>query len=162
MLGIVVMEIFKRESELDELSDKELKEYKHWLFKESVRVNTERKELKIQKERLARENMLFDKRLEILQDGFRELDLDKKKLEKEWTRLKHEKEMFEEDMAFGMIGGQGLAHQLFCGVNNSLTLKKRYKDLIKIYHPDNLAGDHEMVLLINKEYETLKDEMNIR
>ena len=106
--------------------------------------------------------MLFDKRLQILQDGFRELDQDRKKLEREWTRLRREKEMLEEDMAFGLIDGQGLVHQLFCGVNNSLTLKKRYKDLIKIYHPDNLAGNHEMVLLINKEYETLKDEMNIR
>lgn len=156
------MEIVKRESELDELSEKELKEYKRFLFKESVRINTERKELKSQKERLTRENMLFDKRLQILQDGFRELDLDRKKLEKEWTRLRHEKEMFEEDIALGVIDGQGLVHQLFCGVNNSLTLKKRYKDLIKIYHPDNLAGNHEMVLLINKEYETLKDEMNAR
>jgi len=156
------MEIFKRESELDELSEKELKEYKRWLFKESVRINTERKELKSQKERLTRENMLFDKRLQILQDGFRELDMDRKKLEKEWTHLRHEKEMLEEDMAFGMVSGQGLAHQLFCGVNNSLTLKKRYRDLIKIYHPDNLAGNHEMVLLINKEYETLRDEMDAK
>lgn len=159
---MVVMEIVNRESDLEEFSEKELKEYKHWLFKESVRINTERKELKSQKERLSRENMLFDKRLQILQDGFRELDQDRKKLEREWTRLKREKEMLEEDMAFGLIDGQGLVHQLFCGVNNSLTLKKRYKDLIKIYHPDNLAGNHEMVLLINKEYETLKDELNIR
>lgn len=158
---MVVMEIVKKESELDSFSEKELKEYKHWLFKESVRINAERKELKCQKERLTRENMLFDKRLQILQDGFRELDQDRKKLEREWTSLRREKEMLEEDMAFGLIGGEGLAHQLFCGVNNSLTLKKRYKDLIKIYHPDNLAGNHEMVLLINKEYETLKDELNV-
>lgn len=156
------MEIFNTETELEELSQKELKEYKHWLFKESVRINAERKELKSQKERLTRENLLFDKKLQILQDGFRDLDQDRKKLEKEWTRLRHEKEMFEEDMEFGLTDGQGLAHQLFCGVNNFLTLKKRYKDLIKIYHPDNVAGNHEMVLLINKEYETLKDEMDVR
>ncbi len=156
------MEIFNTETELEELSQKELKEYKHWLFKESVRINAERKELKSQKERLTRENLLFDKKLQILQDGFRDLDQDRKKLEKEWTRLRHEKEMFEEDMEFGLTDGQGLAHQLFCGVNNFLTLKKRYKDLIKIYHPDNVAGNHEMVLLINKEYETLKDEMDAR
>ena len=64
------MEIVNRESELEEFSENELKEYKRWLFKESVRLNTERKELKSQKERLSRENMLFDKRLQILQDGF--------------------------------------------------------------------------------------------
>ena len=45
---------------------------------------------------------------------------------------------------------------LFRGVNSFLALKKRYKDLIKMYHPDNVAGDHEMVQLINREYEELK------
>lgn len=46
----------------------------------------------------------------------------------------------------------------FSGVKNSLTLKKRYKDLTKIYHPDNLAGDTEIIQRINREYERLKRE----
>ena len=46
----------------------------------------------------------------------------------------------------------------FKGVRNPLALKKRYKDLIKIFHPDNLAGDKDIIQQINSEYETLKGE----
>ena len=35
------------------------------------------------------------------------------------------------------------------------SLKKRYKDLIKIYHPDNVDGDNSLVVEINKEYDHL-------
>ena len=48
---------------------------------------------------------------------------------------------------------------LFAGVNNPLALKKRYRDLIKIYHPDNIAGDKGVVLYINQEYERLSKEI---
>lgn len=47
---------------------------------------------------------------------------------------------------------------LFQGVNSHLALKKRYRDLIKMFHPDNIAGDHEMVLVINRIYEELKQD----
>lgn len=41
-------------------------------------------------------------------------------------------------------------------------LKKRYKDLIKIYHPDNVAGDTRTVQEINKEYEKMKQLVFIK
>ena len=41
-------------------------------------------------------------------------------------------------------------------MKSPLALKKRYKDLIKIFHPDNVAGDKEIIQRINREYETLK------
>ena len=41
-------------------------------------------------------------------------------------------------------------------MRNELALKKRYKDLIKIYHPDNLDGDTGTIQEINREYERLK------
>ncbi len=43
-------------------------------------------------------------------------------------------------------------------MKNVLTLKKRYKDLTKIFHPDNVAGDTEVIQRINREYERLKRE----
>ena len=43
----------------------------------------------------------------------------------------------------------------FCGVGNKQSLKKRYKDLIKIYHPDNLDGDNDTIQEINREYDHL-------
>ena len=36
--------------------------------------------------------------------------------------------------------------------NNPLALRKRYKDLLKIFHPDNLYGDGQLVQRINQEY----------
>lgn len=47
----------------------------------------------------------------------------------------------------------------FSGVKNTRALKKRYKDLIKIFHPDNGAGDTEVLQRINEEYETLKESL---
>ena len=40
--------------------------------------------------------------------------------------------------------------------DNEDALKKRYKDLIKIYHPDNLNGDKDTIQEINMEYEKMK------
>ena len=49
-----------------------------------------------------------------------------------------------------------MAEMLFQGVNSQLALKKRYRDLLKMFHPDNVAGDAEMALVINRIYEELK------
>ena len=43
----------------------------------------------------------------------------------------------------------------FAGVNSLGSLKKRYKDLLKIYHPDNVNGDTEVLQEINREYDRL-------
>ena len=51
---------------------------------------------------------------------------------------------------------EDIAAVLFRGANNPLALRKRYKDLLKIFHPDNLCGDGKLVQLINREYERRK------
>lgn len=43
----------------------------------------------------------------------------------------------------------------FTGVTNEEELKKRYKDLLKIYHPDNQTGDTKISQQIQREYEYL-------
>ena len=43
----------------------------------------------------------------------------------------------------------------FKGVEDTTSLKKRYKALLKIYHPDNMLGDKELLQAINTEYERL-------
>ena len=57
---------------------------------------------------------------------------------------------------------KGQTPDFFKGVNNILGLKKRYRDLLKIFHPDNLCGDNDTVLEINRQYEALKKKMGIR
>lgn len=43
----------------------------------------------------------------------------------------------------------------FAGINNAEELKKRYRELMRIYHPDNRAGDTNAVQQIQEEYEKL-------
>lgn len=48
----------------------------------------------------------------------------------------------------------------FKGIKDFETLKKRYRDLLKIYHPDNNAGDTVITQQIQKEYEKILLENN--
>ena len=49
----------------------------------------------------------------------------------------------------------------FAGVTGTAGLRKRYRDLLKIYHPDNGNGDSATLLAINKEYESVKKQFGI-
>lgn len=47
---------------------------------------------------------------------------------------------------------------LFAGCNDKESLRKRYRELMKIYHPDNFNGDNEMCQKIQSIYEKLCNE----
>lgn len=166
------------EETLEGGSEEELQELKSWLFRENIRLVSAAKELehrqeqfqkeKIQfkeemkqlnhklsgeRQRLKEDNQFFEKKMEILQSGFSQLDIDRRRLDKEWARLTAEKELMGKHAVYD--GGLDVSI-FFQGVRNPLALKKRYKDLIKIFHPDNLAGDKEVIQRINREYENLK------
>ena len=68
--------------------------------------------------------------------------------------------IFEKENIFFCEFNMNLSGSLFAGVTNPLALKKRYRDLLKIFHPDNLCGDTNMVTIINKQYEKLKNEID--
>ncbi|MDE7339749.1 MAG: hypothetical protein K2N80_04190 [Lachnospiraceae bacterium] len=163
-------------------SAEELNQLKAWLFKENVRIISAAKELEqmqeqfreekeqfqeemkalnrkmaAERQRLKDDNLFFEKKMEILKGGFAELDMDRRRLEKEWARLEAQKEVMQRPV----YGSAGEVSDLFRGVKNPLALKKRYKDLIKIFHPDNVAGDKEMIQKINIEYENLRHDFNI-
>lgn len=48
---------------------------------------------------------------------------------------------------------------LFKGVRSEAALKKRYRELMKIFHPDNQDGDDSVIHAINIEYDRLKKYM---
>ncbi|MBR4832011.1 MAG: hypothetical protein IKZ97_05245 [Butyrivibrio sp.] len=154
-------------------TEDELNELRLWLFKESVRLENQEsslseryakleadersfkdrvdeaeKKLDTESRKLNNDKALFDQRLRILNNGFDQLNSDKKKLEGEFVRLEREK-------AYQRENEYDALDLLFRGVNSALTLKKRYKDLMKMFHPDNVSGDAEMVQLINAEYSSL-------
>ena len=91
-------------------SYEKMEELKAWLFKENVRVEALKQELEerttrieeketdlnimhqrlmMEQKRLKEDNLFFEKKLAILQDGFRQLDMDKRKFEKD-------RQLFEE------------------------------------------------------------------
>lgn len=165
---------------LEHGSEEDLQELKSWLFQENIRLVTAAKELEQMQEkfseekeqfqdemkllnrkisnerkRLKEDEQFFAKKMEILQNGFQQLDMDRRRLNKEWARLSAEKELLSERDSYETALEVSV---LFKGVKNPLALKKRYKDLIKIFHPDNLAGDKEIIQRINREYDMLKRE----
>ena len=172
------MDNFNFEDTLAHGSEDELQELKSWLFQENIRLVTAAKELETmqdqfleekklfqeemkqlndkisgERQRLKEDNIYFERKMEILKNGFSKLDIDRRRLEKEWARLTAEKELISERKAY--IGAQDVSI-FFQGVRTPIALKKRYKDLIKIFHPDNVAGDTDIIQRINKEYEALK------
>lgn len=162
------------------LTEESLQELKAWLFRENIRLVTAETELKEKQEkfeqekqqfqaemkeisrrmsaerrRIQKDNQLVGEKLEIIKEGFRKLDMDRRRLEKDQARVTAEKELIEESGIYENFSDVSI---FFHGVKSPLTLKKRYKDLSKIFHPDNLAGDTEMIQRINREYENLKRE----
>ncbi len=154
----------------------ELKKIKVWLFQEILRLENAKAELQesqdrfikervqfrdemdklnrrtvTERKRLKEENLFFEKKLAILQDGFRQLEADRRKFEKD-KRL-YGRQQSERRFEHSVEGiDETLVSALFRNTNNVLALRKRYKDLVKIYHPDNLFGDEEMMQAINREY----------
>lgn len=167
---------------LDEMGEKELRALKLWLFSENIRVQTEQKkllemknhflkervqfqeEMKIlnqrvtaSRQRLRQDEQFFDKKMEILKNGFAQLEADRKAFEREKEAFrKREADAARKSSIHYKVEEMGV---FFAGVKNQLALKKRYKDLLKIYHPDNLAGDKEMMQQISREYEHLKRQL---
>ncbi len=158
-------------------SSEELKDVKLWLFKEQMRLEKERRELEeikdkflmerasfmnemnalnrrsvMERKRMKEENLFFEKKMEILQDGFRKLEEDRRSLDRERRNLEIEREARASRCTTDYYGDGSIVELLFRNATNPLALRKRYKDLIKIYHPDNIAGDEELVQMINREF----------
>lgn len=170
----------------DEVADAEdadkLKEVKHWLFQESIRLENERRELAasqekflkervqfrkelaeikrrtvLEQKRLKEENLFFEKKLTILQNGFRQLDMDRQALDVQKKNfVERTRQLSVEET--GRVS-QSTVQRLFTGISNPLALRKRYRDLIKIFHPDNPFGDEELVQMINREYWRRREEL---
>lgn len=143
---------------------------KEWLFEENVRLNRlkqeleeQQKALKSEQDRLADEKRAFEQQKKVLEIGFQKLAADKEmfqaavKKQKEKEKRAHikreENEQREYPDSLKDFRGPGF----FGGVTEYASLKKRYKELMKIFHPDNRSGDSFTVACINREFEILKN-----
>lgn len=172
--GIDWEEVYKAQS------GEELRSMKLWLFQENTRLQNERSELEnmqdkfikervrfrdemdtlsrkmvMEQKRLREENLFFDKKLAILQDGFRKLEEDRKHFEQEKRALEQNRKPQSAQLPGS---GEDIAGILFRSAGNPLTLRKRYRDLLKIFHPDNYCGDAELMQYINREFQRRKEE----
>lgn len=114
--------------------------------------------IKEERKKLEEEQGFFDKKFKILEMGFKQLDADRRAFEAKKRALEYKKYEQQQNDEFKPLGEEIDAEEsfFFRGVTHPLALKKRYKDLIKIYHPDNLCGDKTMLQRINQEYDHLK------
>lgn len=145
---------------------------KKWLFKENIRLSElekrledERKLIDIQigmlqrqqsknmllKKQLEGQKNLFDQKWSILEKETRQLAIDKEKFERE--KLMYKDKVYRE--ARRSMSNAENVKIFFKGVSDTESLKKRYKALLKIYHPDNMNGDKDLLQAINTEYERL-------
>ena len=136
--------------------EQQLADMKAWFFKENIRINEEKAAIERERERMDKENELFEKKLEILKKELYKLAIEKKAVEQERIRVEHMKKQLNSERASASYSMKGQATTFFRGVGSELALKKRYKDLLKIYHPDNLCGDTDTVQRINQEFASLK------
>ena len=166
---------------LNEATEKELQALKLWLFSENIRIQGEQKklletenrllkermqfqeEMKIlnqkvtaARQRLKQEEQFFEKKMEILKDGFSNLEADRRAFDREKEAFRRKMRDMDTLAEENSRGRSLEIRAFFAGVKNQLALKKRYKDLLKIYHPDNLAGYKEIMQHISRAYEDLK------
>jgi hypothetical protein len=173
--------------DLENAGEDELAKLKLWLFHENMRVNSQRQELdeqlaafdrekesvrqhirnenkriEFRKRQCATQEKLIEEKWKALKRGFDELDEDRQALKRLEKRLMDERRRLESDVRrsrSGAVRDLSRVTVFFKGVNDTLSLKKRYRDLIKIFHPDNLAGDKETVQSITREYDELRESI---
>lgn len=149
---------FKQEIKLEH-QKQELQEEKRELEKARREFEREKREYtlwqKSEDGRLKNESRLFQMKWKILEEELKKLADEKQQIEKQKNFYRFVEE-HERGGQTKIPGNGGWAEKLFVGVGSEHALKRRYKELIKIYHPDNLDGDTGTLQEINREYDRLK------
>ncbi len=130
-----------------------LQEEKRSLAAERREFEREKREFrieqKIEKERISQESRLFEMKWKILEAELQKLAVEKQEIDKERKKNRSIRAEYQSHTT-------AVSRMFFSGVNSESGMKKRYKDLIKIFHPDNMDGDTQTLQVINREYDELK------
>ena len=116
------------------------------------------------KKLMAAEDRVFEMKLNVLKQEYTKLAAEKQYLEKQKRAFNGGYQQSRTGTNTGSTGSNQRSRVnapkygtvFFGGVFDEATLKKRYKDLMKIYHPDNLSGDTGVLQEINCEYDIMK------
>ncbi|MBR1477931.1 MAG: hypothetical protein IJ608_08240 [Lachnospiraceae bacterium] len=145
-----IIELEKRRTELKE-SENRFENDKEVFREEMKAINKKTSE---EREKLKQDTIFFNKKMEILTEGFRSLDADRQAVERDKRFIESEKRLLKrerENLAL-LPDNSDLGEILFRGAGNGNGAKKRYKELLKIFHPDNMAGDDELAQIIVGEF----------
>ena len=110
--------------------------------------------VQIEDRRLEQQQRLFDMKVKILEEELIKLATEKQQVERQkefYSRVNEFEKQSAQNNSANVVKGE----LFFSGVGSKQSLKKRYKDLIKIYHPDNLDSDTNTIQEINREYDHL-------
>lgn len=146
-----------------EKAKKEFEKQKRKLEEDRRSLERDRRALIRQQEmdaaRVKQEQHLFDMKWKILEEELAKLADEKLQVQRQkefYSKVQdYEHNSTRSYTSSGVVKGE----LFFVGVSDESSLKKRYKDLIKIYHPDNLAGDTGTIQEINREYDKLKKKL---
>ncbi|MGN0160945.1 MAG: hypothetical protein ACI4AQ_06120 [Lachnospiraceae bacterium] len=163
----------KPQVDIENADLEELNKLKKWLFSENIRLEAKEKDMEderaliqaqkgilakqqrknvIFKAQLENQKALFEKQWAIMENELRRMTVEKEQFERKKAMYKDE--ILREARKDFRIEENG--RMFFKGITDGVSLRKRYKELMKIYHPDNANGDSDTLLAITKEYERLK------
>lgn len=145
------------EADLLERGKQALRKEKKELERQRRKLEREKRDFAAVKhcedKRIEKEKQLFEMKWRILEEELKKLADEKKQVERQRNFYKyladHE---IKEEKNTAVVRGE----LFFAGVEDKQALKKRYKDLLKIYHPDNRSGDVGTIQEINREYDRLQ------
>lgn len=145
--------------DIDNASLEELKAFRDELKEQRMAFEAEKREFELRMEsrehNLSQNEAMFNMKWKLLEEETRRLAEDQKKFQRRqqfFNRVTAYVEEGKERQGSNIVNGE----MFFQGVANGQALKKRYKDLIKIYHPDSENGSNITVQEINREYDNLK------
>lgn len=148
-----------REPMSEELQSRLLRRERQQLEEDRRRFKHEKQEFHLKQEmerkRMAEEKHLFQMKWKILEGELQKLAREKEDIEIEKKRYFHGANKRQVKTA---VEAAPEAQMFFSGVDDMHALKKRYKELTKIYHPDNMAGDTSTLQVINQVYDKLKKQ----
>ncbi|MBE5969602.1 MAG: hypothetical protein E7242_05160 [Lachnospiraceae bacterium] len=109
----------------------------------------------LSRNQLLRERKTFDQQLNVLKVELRKLANEKEQLKKDRAAFESVKNKFS---YFSTSDSRAIQSIFFKGLTSPDKIRQRYKDLTKIFHPDNMNGDDEMMKMINLEYDNIKKD----
>ena len=160
----------------------EIMAIQQWFFKKTIEIEHDKRQLEDDKRRLemqrqklerdrkdfcrqkeadarfrAQEEYVLQMKQQVLEDELRKLADEKQHMERKrefYDRVRQFQQKQEPITSKKRTVVKG--ELFFIGVQSEIALKKRYKDLVRIYHPDNMCGDTETLQEINREYDRLR------